>query len=140
MATLTLCTDCSQLATIREFVAQVGRDWGLEKQVIDDLQLAVDEACTNIVVHAYDGQPGEIEVEVKITDKGVWVITRDWGKAFDPEAIPMPDVTAPLEERQLGGLGLYLMRQVMDEVQFKFDTETGNTLTMFKRLQGKGGE
>jgi serine/threonine-protein kinase RsbW len=64
---------------------------------------------------------------------GVRVVIRDWGTRFDPLAVPTPDVSAPLEERPLGGLGLYLMRQTMDEVGFRFDEDDGNILTMVKR-------
>jgi anti-sigma regulatory factor (Ser/Thr protein kinase) len=59
---------------------------------------------------------------------------RDWGRGFDPDSVVIPDVDAPLEERTLGGLGLFIVRQVMDYVQFTVDPETGNELKMAKRL------
>jgi serine/threonine-protein kinase RsbW len=134
MAELCLDANCFQLATIRKFAHQVGSDLGLAESVIDDLQLAIEEACTNVVRHGYGGQGGEIELQIEPAEGGVRVTVRDWGKAFDPEAVPVPDVTAPLDERRPGGLGLYLMRKLMDEVSFEFDAEQGNALTMFKRL------
>jgi serine/threonine-protein kinase RsbW len=137
MAEMNLFVDCDRLAIVRNFVAQVGRDLGLDSRTIDDIKLAVDEACTNIVEHAYGGQGGQIEIEIKSIDGGVQVTIHDWGAAFDPQAVPSPDVTAPLEHRPLGGLGLYLMRQMMDRVDFQFDGEDGNTLTMVKRLEGE---
>jgi serine/threonine-protein kinase RsbW len=60
---------------------------------------------------------------------------RDWGTGFDPGAVEKPDVDAPLEDRGLGGLGLFLVKQVMDRVTFHFDPERGNELLMFKRLE-----
>jgi serine/threonine-protein kinase RsbW len=63
----------------------------------------------------------------------VRVVLRDFGAPFDPQAIPCPDVKAPLDRRPLGGLGLYLIRQVTDHVGFEFDAAQGNTLTMIKR-------
>ena len=137
MAEMNLFVDCDRLAIVRNFVAQVGRDLDLDSRTIDDIKLAVDEACTNIVEHAYGGQGGQIEIEIKSIDGGVQVTIHDWGAAFDPQAVPSPDVTAPLEQRPLGGLGLYLMRQMMDRVDFQFDGEDGNTLTMVKRLEGE---
>ena len=138
MATLRLFADLSRLATIRQFVAQTGHDLGLDERMIYELQLAVDEASTNVVRHAYGGQGGEVEVTVEEIESGVRMIVRDWGEPFDPMRVPAPDVSAPLEQRKLGGLGLFLISQVMDSVSFAFDAEQGNTLTMVK--QQRGGE
>lgn len=137
MAVLRLYADRARLATIRDFVAKVGHELGLDKRVVYDLQLAIDEACTNVVEHGYGGRGGEIEIGVEAAKDGVGVIVRDWGATFNPQAVPEPDVTAPLEQRRLGGLGLFLMRQVMDDVHFEFGAENGNTLTMFKRHRGE---
>ncbi|MGD8626079.1 MAG: ATP-binding protein [Anaerolineae bacterium] len=137
MATLTVFADFEQLATIRDFVASVGRDLGLAREMIYDLQLAVDEACANVIKHAYGGQEGKLKVTVEPVGDTVQVIIRDWGSAFDPQAVPIPDVSAPLEDRPLGGLGLFLMRQMMDRVDFEFDQDRGNTLTMTKKRQGR---
>ena len=133
MATICLYATASQLATIREFVAQAGRDSGLGERAVLELQLAVDEICTNAIKHGYEGEGGEIEVQIVPAEDGVWVTVRDWGKTFDPQGVPTPDVTAPLEQRPLGGLGLYLVQQLMDQVRFEFDAETGNTVTMLKK-------
>lgn len=137
MATLSLQADRFQLATIRNFVMQTSRDLGLNERVIQHLELAVDEACTNVVQHAYDEQGGKIEITIELLAAGVQVVIRDWGATFDPRTVPIPDVTAPLQQRSPGGLGLFLMRQLMDQVDFQFDAERGNTLTMMKRLDGR---
>jgi len=134
MAELSLCADCYQLAIVRKFVAQAGADLDLDDCLISDLQLAIDEACTNVIEHGYGGQGGEIELTIEPVEGGLKVILRDWGVPFDPGTVPVPDVTAPLDQRRLGGLGLYLMRKLMDQVHFEFDSEQGNTLTMFKQL------
>ena len=140
MATLSLFADLAQLATIREFLDQVGHGLGLDDREIYDLQLAVDEACSNVVKHGYAGQGGEIEITMEREENRVRVTVRDWGKSFDPQAVPAPDVTASLAQRRLGGLGLFLIHQVMDDVHFEFDPEEGNVLTMVKQLQARGGE
>jgi serine/threonine-protein kinase RsbW len=133
MPTIKLPASVEQLATIREFVVQASQDLALGDRTIYEVELAVDEACSNVIRHAYRGQEGAIEVSVEPYAKGVEVVIRDWGEPFDPQAVPVPDVKAPLGQRQLGGLGLYIMRQIMDEVHFAFDAELGNTLTMRKR-------
>jgi serine/threonine-protein kinase RsbW len=108
--------------------------------VICDLRLAADEACTNVIRHAYHGQAGRIEITIQPVASGIQVQVRDWGEGFDLSAVPAPDVTAPLEKRPLGGLGLFLMRNVMDDVQFKFDAVHGNTLTMVKLLDRRDND
>lgn len=135
MATMRLLIDLAQLAQVRSFVSRTGRDLGMENTAIDALILAVEEACSNVCRHAYGGECGQIELTIESANGDVQVVLRDWGAAFDPLAVPTPDVTAPLEERSLGGLGVYLMQQLMDQVNFEFDGETGNTLTMLKRLE-----
>ena len=138
MASLRLFVDLDTVAEVRQFVVHVGRDLGLAPEAIDELELAVEEACTNVCRHAYGGHCGEIELTLERGEGGVEVVLRDWGAAFDPEVVRAPDLTAPLEERSLGGLGLYLMRQLMDRVEFQFDEERGNTLTMVKELSVEG--
>ena len=140
MAILRLCADLSQLRAIRDFVAEASRDLDLDDWIIPDVQLAVDEICSNVITHGYGGQGGQIEVTVEPIEDGVQVIVRDWGMAFDPQTVPVPKVDAALELRSLGGLGLFLVRQLMDDVRFEFDGERGNSVTMVKRLRREGGE
>jgi len=137
MAELSLWAEPSDLVDIRRFVEETGRDLGLDEASIYALELAVDEACTNVITHAYDGQGGPLEITIKAVDGWVEVVIRDWGEVFDPDSIPVPDVEAPLEQRPMGGVGLFLMRQVMDRVDFRFSETRGNTLTMAKRLHGR---
>ena len=139
MTTMHLCADLAQLGTIREFVAEASRDLDVDEWSIPDLQLAVDEICSNIILHGYGGQGGQLEVMVQAVAEGVQLTVRDWGMAFDPDAVSVPDVDAPLEQRSLGGLGLFLVRQLMDDVRFEFSEERGNSVTMVKRLRhGRG--
>ncbi len=135
MAELSLWAKPSDLAEIRRFVAETGCDLGLDETSIYALQLAVDEACTNVITHAYNAQAGRIKVKIEAAGDWVEVVIRDWGEAFDPESVPPPDLDAPLEHRPLGGVGLFLMHQLMDRVEFQFSEVDGNTLTMTKRLQ-----
>ena len=139
MADLSLFLDLDRVSEVREFVGRIGNELALDGQVIFELQLAVEEACSNVVFHAYDGQGGEVEVAIEPVAGGVQVVLRDWGAAFDPQAIPIPDVAAPLDERPLGGLGLHIMRQTMDRVDFAFDLDEGNTLTLVKHCDRGNG-
>ena len=132
MAELSLWADYSDLKRIRRFVGEVGGALGIPERELYELELAVDEACTSVIEHGYRGVGGKIEIEIQGLNGGVQVVIRDWGEPFDPDSIPVPDVSAPLEERPVGGVGLFLMRRVMSQVQFAFDPQRGNTLTMTK--------
>jgi len=122
------------LAAIGEFVACAAEDAGLDARAIYAVQVAVDEACTNIIEYAYGGEGrGEIECTCRINKEGLTVILRDDGCSFDPDCVSEPDLDACLVDREVGGLGLYFMRQLMDEVSFEFEEDAGNVLTMVKR-------
>ena len=138
MATTRWRADLGQLAAIRKFVAETSRSLGVDEWTIADLELAVDEICSNSMKHGYGGQGGEIEVTVERDGPSLRVVVRDWGEVFDPEQVPVPDTELPLEERLLGGLGLFLTRQVMDDVRFEFSRDEGNSVTMIKRLDREG--
>lgn len=121
---------------VTQRVAEVAKEVGFGGQALYQIELAVDEACANVVEHAYLGQEqGEMEVSCYLEGKMFVVRVRDWGRGFDPDAVEEPDVDAPLEERGLGGLGLFLVQQVMDEVNFSFDPHRGSELQMGKRLE-----
>jgi serine/threonine-protein kinase RsbW len=122
------------LSLIGDFVGQAAQEAGLDDTAIYAVQLAVDEACTNIIEHAYGGEGlGSIQITTIITDDGLKVVLKDTGKPFNPDLIPMPVTNLPLEEIQPRGIGLYLMRKMMDDVKFEFSNHSGNTLTMVKR-------
>ena len=122
-----------------ECVAAIARAAGLEDRLLYQIQLAVDEACANVVEHAYRGlEAGDMELVCSLSGGAFTVRVRDWGRAFDPSSVEVPDIEAPLEERNLGGLGLFLVRQMMDAIKFHFDAERGNELVMVKRLPGEG--
>lgn len=134
--TLTFPGRFDSLAAISEFVARAAEAAGLDARAVYQVELAVDEACSNIVEHAYGGEGhGDIEVTCRINSDGLTVMLRDYGRPFDPTGVAPPDLHASLEDRDLGGLGLYFMRQLMDEVHFEFTSDSGNLLTMVKRKQ-----
>ncbi len=127
------------LENVPEAIACVTRSAlsaGFDEQAVLQIQVAVDEACANVVQHAYAGtKAGDMEVTCCIDGHSFVVRVRNWGKSFDPDAVEEPDVDAPLEERGLGGLGLFLIRQFMDQAQYTFDPVQGNELVMVKRLR-----
>jgi len=126
----------SSLTAIGEFVVRAAQDAGLDERAVYGVQMAVDEACSNIIEYGYDGGgDGEIECVCRINEIGMTVILRDQGEAFDPDCVPEPDTHADLEDRDGGGLGVYFMRKLTDEMSFEHTTDSGNVLTLVKRKE-----
>ena len=123
--------DLSQLHRIREYVSDSAAALHVAPDVLDDLRLAVDEAVTNVLTHGYGGA-GKIRVDLTADGCDVVVKVVDEAPAFDPDQAPGVDLRPPGERDQPGGLGVYLIQSVMDEVTHRA-TETGNELTMIKR-------
>ena len=127
------------LDEIRDFVGQAAENCGFNPKAIYAVQLASDEAFTNIIEHAYGGESNEIiECTCQFDDRALTIILHDCGTAFDPTAIISPDLNAPLADRETGGLGIHFMRKLMDEVHFSpapTNRDGCNTLTMIKRKE-----
>ena len=128
------------MAQISDFVSQIASEAGLSNSAVYAVHLAVDEACTNIIEHAYENNPGEIECTCIETKEALIIQLHDHGNAFNPDEIPEPNMNAVLEERRRGGLGIYLMRRLMDQVTFEFIPASqgklaGNRLIMVKRKE-----
>ncbi|WKZ35576.1 MAG: ATP-binding protein [Anaerolineales bacterium] len=122
------------LDEIRDFVAQAARAGGFSEKVIYSLQLAADEAASNIIEHAYAGvADASLRVSCDMQDDEIVITMHDTGISFDPSRVKQPNLQADLSERQIGGLGVYLMRKLMDDVRYESDSKTGNVLTMTKR-------
>jgi serine/threonine-protein kinase RsbW len=132
---LTVPGQFERLAQIAEFVTQAAREAGLTDDDVFHVEMAVDEACSNIIEHAYRERAGDIDLDCRCPEYGqLQVVIRDSGDPFDPDSIPAPNVSGVgLDELNEGGLGLYFMRKLMDEVRFEFAAGQGNTLTMTKR-------
>jgi serine/threonine-protein kinase RsbW len=121
------------LPAIAEFAGQAAEAAGLDGPTVYAIQLAIDEACSNIIEHAYGGEDvGDIQCTYQVDGTGIKFILRDTGRRFDPASVPDPDLSSQIESRQVGGLGLYLIHKIMDEVRFEFGN-SGNTLTLTKR-------
>lgn len=121
------------LAKIAELVHQATQEFGLDPLASYGVETAVDEACSNIIEHAYGGEgKGEIEFNYRIEGDSLIITLRDNGKGFNPNKIRKPKINVPLKNRQKNGLGLYFMHQWMDEVQFDV-IDKANVLTMIKR-------
>ncbi len=122
------------LAVIDDFVIEAMKQFGIEDET-SQVQLAVNEACTNIIQYAYSGESEKpIRILCSISGNDLVIQIRDWGEPFDPDSVPQPDIESELFERKLGGFGVFLIRQMMHEVRYVFHAGGYNELTMTKHL------
>src|SRR5262245_23954883 len=132
------------LAEIRDFVQEAGEKLLVPNKILANTKLAVDEACTNVVKHGYRGESGFIEVVITGNGREFSIAIKDTGRSFDLRNVKSPDLKMYVETRKRGGLGVFLMNQLMDEVRYRAGHD-GNVLAMSKRLgkprrrKGKGG-
>ena len=123
----------SSLAKIGDFVRKIATNAGFESFAIYSIEMAVDEACSNIIEHAYGGEgKGNIRCTCDVSDYALTVSLQDTGRSFDPSTIKNPNLSDNLDDRQAHGLGLFFIRKWMDEVLFESNGKH-NTLTMIKR-------
>jgi serine/threonine-protein kinase RsbW len=117
---LTVPSETSFLGLVREVTRKMAETAGFDQGTADQLALAVDEAATNVIEHAYGGAPDR-EVEIRLEDRGpefnVEVV--DSGATVDPRAVPDVDLRRYVSERRTGGLGMHLMEKIMDSVTFR---------------------
>ena len=132
---ITLAAELESLQKFRDFITTCCTEFDISDDVVLDLKLAVDEACTNVIEHGYKGMdPGSIILSFRIETGRILVQITDFGHVFEPEAAPKPDVEAALEDRELGGLGLFLIYQTMDNIDYQ-SSEEGNILTFTKYIE-----
>ncbi len=122
------------LDEIREFVAEIASRGGFDSKEVYSIQLAADEAASNIIEHAYEGvSNGVIEIGCEVKNGTLTITMHDHGRTFDPGRVAPPNIKADLSERKIGGLGIYLMRKLMDDVRYESIPGKGNRLTLQKR-------
>lgn len=130
---LNITSDMQNLSRVADFVSDAATRTKLTTRQLDDVQMAVDEAVTNVMEHAYGGQAdGAIAIKMRIDEKLIVVEIRDQGKQFDPKKVKKPNIKGPLSERTIGGLGVFFMKKLMDKVEFVRD-DAGNVTRMTKK-------
>jgi serine/threonine-protein kinase RsbW len=128
---LRIQADVNELAAVRAFIRKQAQRAGADPDAIADVVQAVDESVANVIVHGYRGAEGEVEVEVERSGASLIVRLRDQARPFDPTLVADPDTSLPLERRPLGGMGVFLTRELTDAVSYR-RTEDGNELTLVK--------
>jgi serine/threonine-protein kinase RsbW len=117
--TLNIESRTEHLIAVREFVSNAAREFGFSEEDTGKIALAVDEACTNIIKHAYRFDPNnEITVTINPRKEAFEVSIQDSGAVFDAARIPTPDMKEYLSHFRRGGLGIHLMKSLMDSVEY----------------------
>jgi serine/threonine-protein kinase RsbW len=132
--TLSVEASTEHLAEVRDFVASHAENIGLDQKMISEIRLAVDEAYTNIIKHAYGNNSAEtVNIEIGSDDDQLWITLIDSGKSFDPESYREPDLMKRIKEKKRGGMGVYLIRKVMDQVHYNRKGKS-NEIRMVKNI------
>jgi len=131
---LILQHNVQQVTQLASFVSEVCEAVGLDMATTMKINLAIEEAVVNVMNYAYPaGTVGNVTIEVKSNGSEVSFIIIDSGTPFDPTAKPEVDITLSAEDRSIGGLGIHLIRQIMDHINYE-RTNGHNILTLIKKL------
>jgi serine/threonine-protein kinase RsbW len=134
---LTIESRTERLIAVREFVSSAAREFGFGDEDVSKITLAVDEACTNVIKHAYRFDPTKnITVTIRRAGNGAFqVAIRDSGIDFDPGRVKPPNMAEYLSHYRKGGLGMHLMKSLMDKVEYDIRPGKRNEVRLIKYLR-----
>ena len=131
---LILHNDIQQIPQLADFILTIAEEMHLDQSLSMSLNLALEEAVTNVIMYAYPkGSDGLVIIEAILREKSLDFIVTDTGQPFDPTAAPEVDTALDLDDRPIGGLGIHLVRKIMDRVQYE-RTDGKNILSMTKNI------
>ena len=122
------------LSVISSLISEAMKQANIDAAITPKVLLAVDEACTNIALYAYPERKGYIRIACWLEHDDFVISIEDKGKPFNPCSVPPPELDVDLDDRRVGGLGIYFMQTFMDEISYKYDPKIGNQLTMRKHI------
>jgi anti-sigma regulatory factor (Ser/Thr protein kinase) len=129
-----LANDISEINKLSQFIDEIGEEFSLTPDIIFNLNLVLEEAVANVINYAYPKEEHQsIYLSAKLQDGSIVFVLTDTGKEFDPTMAPEADITLSAEDRPIGGLGIFLIRQIMNQVKYE-RIEGKNVLTLEKKL------
>jgi len=133
--TIRLPVDPKEIEHLNRVVRQFGDLHEVPGRTLYAVNLALDEVVTNAIIHGFDDATGQfVEARLTVREGFITAEVEDGGRAFNPLDAPTPDLTAALDERELGGLGIHLVKSLMDRVEYRREGEK-NVLTVRKRIR-----
>ena len=134
---LKLKNQVDELLRVNQFVDEIGEELGLDMELLMNLNLVMEEMVSNVIFYAYpEGTIADIELSAEYDGKTLTFMLSDQGKAFDPTQKEDPDIDLNPSERQIGGLGIYIVKNIMNQVTYQ-RLEGKNLLTMTKDIENK---
>lgn len=132
---LTITNQVDEISRLADFIDEIAQQANIDPALAMSLNLALEEAVTNVVLYAYpEGQAGTVDINAEVADGLLTFVVTDSGKAFDPTTqVAEADITLSAEQRPIGGLGVFLVKQIMDTVSYR-RADGKNILTLSKRL------
>ena len=131
---LRIPSQTEKLILAREFVADAAKIFGFPEDDVNNIALAVDEACTNIIKHAYNYESDkEIDIVISMRKPEFEIVIQDQGRHFNPNNVPVPDMKEYMSHYKRGGLGMYLMKKLMDKVEYTNEARR-NVVRLIKYL------
>jgi len=133
---LVVKSSTDNLSIIREFTTSSAAECGCGEELTGKIILAVDEACTNIIKHAYKySSNGDIGINIRFTNSTLYITITDSGEHFNPDAVPAPNLMEYQKQKKSGGLGIFLMKKLMDEVNYRILKDNKNQVELVKHLK-----
>ena len=123
---LTIDSVIDEIPVVSDRLEELMSGAGFSPEAVLDTQLAVEEAITNVIVHGYKQEGNEIRIACRVIDGAIEIRITDSAPPFNPLSLPTPDLDSDVNERRIGGLGIYLIRRVMDGVEYAY--EGGNNI------------
>lgn len=136
-AALSIRSDINEIPRVSDLIESVMQGQQFPDEDILDTQLAVEEVVTNVIMHGYGEGGGEIVVSLcyHADESAMEIRIEDSAEPFDPLSLPEPDISLGIDERKIGGLGIFLTRQVMDDIRYQYE-DNKNVLILKKKRSG----
>jgi len=135
-SSITINAETANLELVGNFVWKNVVSAGFSEEEANSVELAVDEVVSNAIIHGYQNCPdGKITIETVQIPDGIVVVIEECGRSFNPLAVPEPDFHAPLEHRKIGGLGLFIVKKIADELYFELLPDKTKRFTLIKKIQ-----
>ncbi|MDD5143811.1 ATP-binding protein [Methanoregula sp.] len=136
-AVLSIRSDINEIPRVSDLIESVMQGHQFPDEDILDTQLAVEEVVTNVIMHGYGEAGGEILVSLSYheDESAMEIRVEDSAEPFDPLSLPEPDISLGIDDRKIGGLGIFLTRQVMDDIQYRYE-DNKNVLILKKKRSG----
>ena len=132
---LVIKNDITEISKLAIFIEELSEELDLAPELVFNLNLALEEAISNVILYAYgEERQTEISLSANMSDNNLTFVLTDYGKEFDPTKVPDADVTLSAEEREIGGLGIFLIRQIMNTIEYQ-RVDGKNVLIMGKQLE-----